>query len=77
MLQEAFTDSFNDPTMEKSLVELEGISNKTLSILSEKSIKRLEELAEMSVSELLEIDSSMTENDASKLIMEARKPWFN
>ena len=77
LLQEAFTDSFNDPTMEKSLVELEGISNKTLSILSEKSIKRLEELAEMSVSELLEIDSSMTENDASKLIMEARKPWFN
>ena len=77
LLQEAFTESFNDPTMEKSLVELEGISNKTLSILSEKSIKRLEELAEMSVSELLEIDSSMTENDASKLIMEARKPWFN
>ena len=77
LLQEAFTDSFNDPTMEKSLVELEGISNKTLSILSEKNIKRLEELAEMSVSELLEIDSSMTENDASKLIMEARKPWFN
>ena len=77
LLQEAFTDSFNDPTMEKSLVELEGISNKTLSILIEKSIKRLEELAEMSVSELLEIDSSMTENDASKLIMEARKPWFN
>ena len=77
LLQEAFTQSFNDPTMEKSLVELEGISNKTLSILSEKSIKRLEELAEMSVSELLEIDSSMTENDASKLIMEARKPWFN
>ena len=77
LLQEAFTESFNDPTMEKTLVELEGISNKTLSILSEKSIKRLEELAEMSVSELLEIDSSMTENDASKLIMEARKPWFN
>ena len=77
LLQEAFTESFNDPTMEKSLVELEGISNKTLSILSEKNIKRLEELAEMSVSELLEIDSSMTENDASKLIMEARKPWFN
>ena len=76
LLQDAFSDDFNDPTMEKSLVELPAMSNSTLRDLSENNIKKLEELAEMSVGELMDIASKISESDASALIMEARKPWF-
>ena len=76
LLQDAFSDDFNDPTMEKSLVELSAMSNSTLRALSENNVKKLEELAEMSVGELMDIASKISESDASALIMEARKPWF-
>ena len=76
LLQDAFSDDFNDHTMEKSLVELSEMSNSTLRALSENNVKKLEELAEMSVGELMDIDSKISESEASALIMEARKPWF-
>ena len=76
LLQDAFNQDFNDPTMEKSLVNLNGITNEVLSDLSNNNIKKLEDLAEMSVPELMDLSGSITESEASALIMEARKPWF-
>ena len=76
LLQDAFNADFNDPTMEDDLVNLSGITNEVLSSLSTQNIKRLEELAEMSVGELLDISDTISEKEASALIMEARKPWF-
>ena len=49
----------------------------SLSALSQNNIKSLEEFAEMSVPELMDISDKITEKEASALIMEARKPWFN
>ena len=66
-----------DPTMEDDLVNLRGITNDVLSSLSNNNIKKLDELAEMSVPELMDISEKITENEASALIMEARKPWFD
>ena len=60
----------------KSLVNLNGITNEVLSDLSNNNIKKLEDLAEMSVPELMDLSESITESEASALIMEARKPWF-
>jgi len=77
LLQDAFNEDFNDPTMEKDLVDLRGITNDVLSALSQNNIKKLEEFAEMSVPELMDISDKITEKEASALIMEARKPWFN
>ena len=77
LLQDAFNEDFNDPTMEKDLVNLRGITNDVLSALSQNNIKSLEEFAEMSVPELMDISDKITEKEASALIMEARKPWFN
>ena len=77
LLQDAFNDDFNDPTMEKDLVDMRGITNDVLSALSQNNIKKLEEFAEMSVPELMDISDKITEKEASALIMEARKPWFN
>ena len=51
--------------------------NDVLSSLSNNNIKKLDELAEMSVPELMDISEKITENEASALIMEARKPWFD
>ena len=77
LLQDAFNEDFNDPTMEDDLVNLRGITNDVLSALSQNNIKKLEEFAEMSVPELMDISDKITEKEASALIMEARKPWFN
>ena len=76
LLQDAFNEDFNDPTMEEGLVNLRGITNDVLSALSQNNIKNLEEFAEMSVPELMDISDKITEKEASALIMEARKPWF-
>ena len=77
LLQDAFNDDFSDPTMEDTLVNLNGITNDVLSALSSNNLKKLDDLAEMSVGELMEICDKVTEKEASALIMEARKPWFN
>jgi len=77
LLQDAFNDDFSDPTMEDALVNLDGITNDVLSALSSNNLKKLDDLAEMSVGELMEICDKVTEKEASALIMEARKPWFN
>jgi N utilization substance protein A len=77
LLQDAFNDDFSDPTMENALVNLNGITNDVLSALSSKNLKKLDDLAEMSVGELMEICDKVSEKEASALIMEARKPWFN
>ena len=76
LLQDAFNADFNDPTMEEDLVNLNGITNDVLSALSSNNIKKLEDLAEMSVGELQDISETISEKEASALIMEARKPWF-
>ena len=76
LLQDAFNADFNDPTMEDLLVNLNGITNDVLSSLSGNNIKKLDELAEMSVGELMDLSDKITEKEASALIMEARKPWF-
>ena len=77
LLQDAFNDDFSDPTMEDALVNLNGITNDVLSALSSNNLKKLDDLAEMSVGEMMEICDKVTEKEASALIMEARKPWFN
>ena len=76
LLQDAFNADFSDPTMEDSLVNLNGITNDILSSLSANKIKKLDELTEMSVGELMDMSDKITETEASALIMEARKPWF-
>ena len=76
LLQDEFNQDFNDPTMEDALVNLKGITNEVLSFLSSSKIKKLEELAEMSVPELKDIVENISDDEASALIMEARKPWF-
>lgn len=57
------------------LMELKNVNSLILKSLQDNGINNREALAELAVDELLEL-VQMTENDAKKLIMEAREIWF-
>lgn len=59
----------------ESLRTMEGMTDEIAKQLSDKGITTMDELAEHSVDELLDI-SGMTEAKAGELIMKAREPWF-
>jgi len=60
---------------EKDLLEMEGMDEHTAHLLASHGIKTMEDLAEQSVDEMMEIED-MTEERAKELIMTARAPWF-
>jgi N utilization substance protein A len=57
------------------LMNMEGMDEHTARLLASSGIKTREELAELSVDELLEVEG-ITEERARQLIMTARAPWF-
>jgi N utilization substance protein A len=65
--------SENQPAQD--LLEMEGMEPDLANTLAEKGVITMEDLAELSVDELLEIEG-MDESRAAELIMTARKPWF-
>jgi N utilization substance protein A len=58
-----------------SLRTMDGMDDELASVLEAREVNTMEDLAELSVDELMEIDG-MTNERAAELIMEARKPWF-
>lgn len=60
---------------QQDLLEMEGMETDLAYKLAEMGITSMEDLAEQSVDELLEIEG-MTDERASQLIMTARAPWF-
>jgi len=58
-----------------SLVTMEGMTEDLANKLASKGISTMEDLAELSVDDLLEIDG-LSEEKAGALIMKAREPWF-
>lgn len=60
---------------EDDLNTMEGMTDDLAKKLKAKGIRTIEELAEQSVDELLEING-ITEEQAAILIMKAREPWF-
>jgi N utilization substance protein A len=62
-------------TPSKELLALEGMTNTIATSLADKNITTVDELAEQSVDELLDVNG-MTEEKAGALIMKARESWF-
>jgi N utilization substance protein A len=58
------------------LLEMEGMDEHTAHLFASHDIKTREELAEQSVDELMEIEGIDDEERMKRLIMTARKPWF-
>ncbi len=70
----------NEETLESSkpaedLLMMEGMDKHLALVLASHGIRTMEDLAEQSVDELLDIEK-MDEERAAQLIMTARKPWF-
>ena len=59
----------------EDLLTMDGMEQHLALLLASKGICTMEDLAEQSIDDLLEIDN-MTEEKAAELIMTARKPWF-
>ncbi|MFY9178250.1 MAG: transcription termination factor NusA [Venatoribacter sp.] len=57
------------------LLNMEGMERHIALFLASRGICTMEDLAEQSIDELLDIEG-MTEEKAAELIMTARKPWF-
>ena len=57
------------------LLQLDGMTERLAYRLAEKKVRTQEDLAELSVDELIDIDE-MSEEAAAELIMAARAPWF-
>jgi N utilization substance protein A len=60
---------------QQDLLDMEGMDKDLAYKLAEKGICSMEDLAEQSVDDLMDIED-MTEERASQLIMTARAPWF-
>ncbi len=69
----ASEESFNEPA--EDLLGMEGVDKDLAYALAAKDVVCVEDLAEQSIDELLEIEG-MDEERAGKLIMTARAPWF-
>jgi len=59
----------------EDLLSLEGMDRKLAYQLASRGVVNMEDLAEQSIDELLEI-TEMDEERAGRLIMTARAPWF-
>lgn len=62
-------------TPDETLLSMEGMTEELANKLASKGVTTMEELAEQSVDDLLEIEG-MTSDKAGALIMKAREPWF-
>ena len=68
-------EALDDNSPAEDLLSLEGMTERLAYRLAENGTRTQEDLAELSVDELLEVDE-MSEEDAAALIMTARAPWF-
>lgn len=59
----------------EDLLQMEGMTRELAYELAERQVLSMDDLAELSVDELMEIDG-MDEQRAAALIMTARAPWF-
>ena len=66
----------NEIDKENSLSSIPELSDDKIEILKKHEVLNREDLADLSVDELLEM-IELDKEDAGKIIMDARKPWFN
>jgi len=71
----ASEEGLSNAQIEEDLRNMEGMDNSLALALARKSILSMDDLAEQSVDELMDIEG-MDEERAGKLIMTARAPWF-
>ena len=71
----ASEEGLSGAKLEADLLNMEGMDDELAMALAGKGILNMEDLAEQSIDDLMDIDG-MDEERAGKLIMTARAPWF-
>lgn len=71
----ASEEGLSSANLEADLLNMEGMGDELALALAGKEILSMEDLAEQSIDDLMDIDG-MDEERAGKLIMTARAPWF-
>jgi N utilization substance protein A len=71
----ASEEGLSGAQLEADLLNMEGMDDTLAMSLAGKGILNMEDLAEQSIDDLMDIDG-MSEERAGKLIMTARAPWF-
>lgn len=76
--QQRLTERLKELKVEEALFSLEGLSSEMLVTLAEKNVRKLDDLADLSAEELLEMlpQESLSHQDAEDIIMAARAHWF-
>lgn len=74
-LELASEEQLDSATPSDDLLSLEGMDEHLARLLASKGIATMEDLAEQSIDDLMDIDD-MDEERAGQLIMAARAPWF-
>ena len=76
LLQQAFVEEVKpEEEMQLPLDSVEGLDESVIAILQEKGLHTQEDLADLSVDELMTY-TGMNQEQASALILKAREPWF-
>ena len=76
LLQQAFVEEVKpEEEMQLPLDSVEGLDESVIAILQERGLHTQEDLAELSVDELMTY-TGMNQEQASALILKAREPWF-
>ncbi len=76
LLTEAIAKEEKVEEAAEDLLNLRGMDDATAHLLASKGISKADDLAELSVDELVEL-TNMDEERAKALIMTAREPWFS
>ena len=71
----ASEEGLSSANVADDLINMEGMDDALALALAGKGVLCMEDLAEQSIDELMDIDG-MDEERAGKLIMTARAPWF-
>lgn len=76
LLQQAFVEEVEpEEEMQLPLDSVEGLDESVIAVLQEKGLHTQEDLADLSVDELMTY-TGMNQEQASALILKAREPWF-
>jgi N utilization substance protein A len=71
----ASEETINQAGIAEDLLSMEGMTTKLALAMAGIGVKSMEDLAEQSIDELMQLDG-MEEEKAGQLIMAARAPWF-
>ena len=74
--EEEIKKQLSEKNIDEKIVKLGAFSNSDLLVLANAGIQKLDDVADLSAYELVELLQNLSETEASDVIMKAREHWF-